>query len=81
MSTPSSTPQELTFEAALARLEAIATRLERDEVPLAEMMTLCSEATVLTQQCRRKLIEAEGKLEQLVELANGELRREPFAED
>ncbi|HEY3377751.1 MAG TPA: exodeoxyribonuclease VII small subunit [Armatimonadota bacterium] len=63
-----------TFEEALARLEAIALALDRNDVPLAAALALCAEAATLTRFCRAQLAEAEGKLEQLVEAANGEVR-------
>ena len=66
------------FEEALARLEEIARALDRGETPLAESLELCAEAAQLTRYCRTQLSEAEGKLEQLVELANGEVRVEPL---
>lgn len=65
------------FEEALARLEEIALLLDRNEVPLAQALALCAEAGALTRLCRAQLTEAEGKLEQLVETANG-VRLEPL---
>ncbi len=70
--------QPASFEQALARLEEIASRLDRSEVPLAEALELCAEAAALTRICRVRLTEAEGKLQQLVELANGDIRLEPL---
>lgn len=66
------------FEVALARLEEIAAVLERNEVPLAEALQLCVEAAHLTRYCRAQLADAEGKLEQLVEQADGSVRLEPL---
>ena len=62
------------FEKALARLEEIALLLDRNDVPLADALALCAEAAALTRYCREQLSEAEGKLEQLVEAANGEMQ-------
>lgn len=70
----SATPQN--FEQALARLEEIANTLDRNEVPLASALQLCAEAAELRKFCHMKLSEAEGKLQQLEELANGEIRLE-----
>jgi len=64
------------FEEALARLEAIAAALDRNEVPLAEALTLCAEAAELTRYCRAQLAEAEGKLERLLVNEEGEVRLE-----
>jgi len=66
------------FEPALARLEEIAQQLDRGEVPLADALNLCAEAAALQKLCRTKLAEAEGKLQQLLEMANGEIRLEPM---
>ncbi len=72
-----STPES--FEQALARLEEIAAMLDRNEAPLADALNLCAEAVTLREFCRARLAEAEGKLQQLEELANGEVRLEPLA--
>lgn len=74
MEEPSATPQ--TFEQALARLEEIANTLDRSDVPLDDALKLCLEAAELRKFCRARLSEAEGKLQQLEELANGEIRLE-----
>jgi len=70
----SETPRN--FEQALARLEEIAAKLDRSDVALAEALELCAEAAELRKFCRARLSEAEGKLQQLEELANGEIRLE-----
>jgi len=80
-SNQSSNTESISFEQALARLEEIAQLLDRSEVPLAEALNLCAEAATLTRLCRMRLNEAEGRLQQLVELANGELRVEPLERD
>lgn len=67
-----------TFEQALARLEEIANTLDRNDVPLADALALCAEAVTLRQFCHARLTEAEGKLQQLEELANGDVRLEPL---
>lgn len=77
--TPSEQPKS--FEEALARLEEIALALDRNEVPLAQALALCAEAAVLTRYCRAQLADAEGKLDQLVEAANGELRITPLGDE
>lgn len=73
--------QPKSFEEALARLEEIAVALDRNEVPLAQALQLCAEAATLTKYCRAQLAAAEGRLEQLVEAANGEVRIIPLEED
>lgn len=72
--------QPKSFEEALARLEEIAIALDRHEVPLAQALQWCAEAAALTRYCRAQLTDAEGRLEQLVEAANGETRIVPLVE-
>lgn len=67
------------FEQALARLEEIAATLERNDVPLQQALDLCVEAAQLTRYCRQQLTDAEGKLETLVEQADGSLRLDPLS--
>jgi exodeoxyribonuclease VII small subunit len=66
------------FEAALARLEEIAARLESGELPLEEAIALAEEGRQLSETCERQLTEAEGKIEQLVERM-GAVEAEPLA--
>lgn len=65
-----------TFEQALARLEEIDGKLDRGDATLAESLQFVAEATELVKFCRAQLAEAEGRLEQLVEAADGSLRVE-----
>ncbi len=74
------TPAPQTFEQALARLEEIAMRLDRHDVPLADALAWCAEAAELRRFCHARLREAEGQLQRLEELANGEVRLEPLPE-
>jgi exodeoxyribonuclease VII small subunit len=69
------------FEQALARLETIAATLERNDVPLTESLALVTEAAQLKRYCRAQLTEAEGTLERLVELADGDIHIEPLARE
>lgn len=69
------------FEQALARLEEIAATLERNDVPLTESLALVTEAAHLKRYCRAQLTEAEGRLEKLVELADGDIRIEPMTRE
>lgn len=72
--------QPQSFEAALARLEEVAVILDRNEVSLADALKLCAEAAALTRYCREQLAAAEGKLEQLIEAANGDVAIAPLTE-
>lgn len=65
--------EELTFEAALARLEEIVTQLETGEVALEEAMTLYEEGVRLYALCQTKLTAAEQKMDEILEL-DGTLR-------
>jgi exodeoxyribonuclease VII small subunit len=60
------TPESLSFEAALQRLEEIVQRLENGEVLLEESLRLFEEGIKLTRYCAGKLDAAEGKLEILL---------------
>jgi exodeoxyribonuclease VII small subunit len=56
---------ELGFEAALARLEEIARRLEGGDVPLDDALALWAEGDALRRRCEELLAAAEGRVEQL----------------
>ena len=68
--------EEPTFEVALARLEEIAARLESEDLPLEEAISLAEEGQRLLMVCERQLTAAEARIHQLVEQA-GELTLEP----
>ncbi|MGD9155038.1 MAG: exodeoxyribonuclease VII small subunit [Bacillota bacterium] len=61
-----SSEAELTFEAAVQRLETIVQRLESGEVALDESLQLFEEGIKLTRYCTGKLDAAEGKLQILL---------------
>jgi exodeoxyribonuclease VII small subunit len=56
---------ELTFEAALRRLEEIVRKLESGEAPLDEAITLYEEGDRLKQQCETRLAAAQARIEQI----------------
>jgi exodeoxyribonuclease VII small subunit len=56
---------KLSFEAALAKLEAIVESMESGEVPLAELLAQFEEGSKLLKVCELRLKEAEMKIEQL----------------
>jgi len=56
---------KLSFESALARLEAIVESMESGEVPLAELLAKFEEGNKLLKHCEARLKEAELKIEQL----------------
>jgi len=61
------------FEERLARLERIASELESDEVELARALALFEEGVEHLRLASAELADAEAKLEQLVERADGTL--------
>lgn len=56
---------EMTYEAAMKRLEEIVDALDKNEVSLDESMKLFEEGTKLTAFCSSKLKEAEQKITEL----------------
>ena len=57
--------KDLSFEAALKRLEEIVRKLESGEAPLDEAIELYSEGDRLKQQCEARLQAAQAKIEQI----------------
>ena len=64
-------PQELSFEAALARLEAIVARLEAGNLPLDEAVALYEEGMRLVTLCGQRLDAAELRVSQLAAAPGG----------
>jgi exodeoxyribonuclease VII small subunit len=56
---------ELSFEAALKRLEEIVRKLESGEAPLDEAIQLYAEGDRLKQQCEARLQAAQARIEQI----------------
>jgi len=56
---------ELSFEAALKRLEEIVRKLESGEASLDEAITLYGEGDRLRQQCEARLQAAQARIEQI----------------
>lgn len=63
----------MNFEERLARLERIASELEGDEIELARALALFEEGVEHLRLASAELADAEAKLEQLVERADGTL--------
>lgn len=57
--------EELTFEAALAELEAIVGKLERGDVPLAESIAIYERGEALKNRCAALLKQAEARVEKI----------------
>jgi exodeoxyribonuclease VII small subunit len=56
---------ELTFEAALARLEEIVRTLEKGEAPLDQSIELYQEGDRLKRHCEARLKAAQARIEQI----------------
>lgn len=56
---------ELSFEAALARLEEIVRMLERGEAPLDQSIELYQEGDRLKRHCEARLKSAQARIEQI----------------
>jgi exodeoxyribonuclease VII small subunit len=73
-------PEDLDFEAALERLEAIVTELESGDLGLEDSLRRFEEATRLKDLCARKLREAEARVEEYTARA-AEAEQARLAED
>jgi len=69
---------QLSFEACLERLEKIVREMEQGELPLERALQLFEEGMQLSANCRRKLDEAENRIEILLRKADGKIAAEPF---
>lgn len=69
---------KLSFEDALAKLEAIVESMESGEVPLAELLAKFEEGTKLLKVCESRLKDAELKIEQLKKQKDGTVAFEKF---
>lgn len=72
---------ELTFEAALARLEQIVREMEEASVPLQRMLALFEEGTMLGRRCQELLDTAELRISQVMQDGDGVARMRTFAVD
>jgi exodeoxyribonuclease VII small subunit len=71
MDVPEQQQVELSFEAALARLEEIVRLLERGEAPLDKSIELYQEGDRLKRLCEARLKEAQARIEQIAFGADG----------
>lgn len=58
--------QELSFEAAMAKLETIVTKLESGDVPLESALTNFQEGMLLSKYCQDMLNNAERTLTKMI---------------
>ena len=59
-------PEEMSYEAAIKRLDEIVQRLENEEIPLEESLACFQEGIALSRYCREKLAEIEYRVEHLL---------------
>ena len=72
-------PEEMSFEAAMARLEVIVKAMEGENLSLDESLSLYEEGIALTRRLNRELTEAEQKVMILQRTPDGEIKPAPFA--
>jgi exodeoxyribonuclease VII small subunit len=65
------------FEECLQKLESIVDELEKGNLPLEHTLKLFEQGVELSNNCRKELEEAEGRVEILLK-QNGKLQAEPF---
>ena len=70
---------DLSFEEALSRLEAIVEAMEAGDLPLEALMAKFEEGTRLARACQTRLADAELRIQQLEKNAAGELELKSIA--
>lgn len=73
MNTEDRKDMEMSFEAAIARLEEIVRTLESGNAPLDVSLSLFEEGVALVKLCNRRLDTAEQKVKLLVRNEDGEM--------
>ena len=69
--------ENLSFEAALAELEAVVARLERADVPLDESIALYARGAELRAHCDAKLKAAEARVAEITQGPDGTVGARP----
>ena|ERR1051325_3698580 len=69
---------EPTFEGCLERLESVVEELEKGDLALERALQLFEEGMKLSAVCRKKLEEAENRVEILLKKSDGKMVAEPF---
>lgn len=70
--------EDMTFEAALARLESIVRMLESGNAALDESLSVFEEGIALVKMCNEKLEAAEQKIKILTKAEDGSLAETEF---
>ena len=73
--------EQLTFEAALAELEAIVRSLERGDTALEDSIAAYERGVALKTHCETKLREAQAKIEKISINKDGNVKIEPFEQE
>ena len=60
--------EELTYEQAMERLEALAAKMERSEIGIDEMAKRLQEARTLMKFCKERLYESEKNCKSLLQI-------------
>ena len=68
---------DVSFEAAVEKLESIVQEMESDELPLDKLLVRYEEGAKLVKACEGKLQSAETRITQLEETLEGELAARP----
>jgi exodeoxyribonuclease VII small subunit len=70
--------RNLSFEDAIAELEAIVRKLEEGKGKLDEAIDSYERGTLLRRHCEAKLAEAQARIDKIVPAADGSVRAVPF---
>ena len=70
--------KKLSFEEAIKRIEEIVDKLENEEVPLEQSISLYKEGMKLSAFCQERLSTAEGEIVLLMEETAGQWQESPF---
>lgn len=71
MSSEEANVGKMSFEKALAELEAIVTRLERGDVPLEESVSIYERGEALKKRCETLLSQADDRVQKISADKNG----------
>jgi exodeoxyribonuclease VII small subunit len=70
--------RKLSFEEAIAELEAIVKKLEEGKGKLDDAIDSYERGTLLRRHCEAKLAEAQARIDKIVPNADGSVRTAPF---
>ena len=73
--------ENMTFEAAMTRLEQIVRTMERGDAPLEESLKLFQEGTELVRNCSKLLEEAELQVKKIMTAPDGSPVEEVFIDE